>query len=76
MPLKLMISCHDMYFLIPTHRAMRGKNKATFLNKLKGVITTFCDMIKHECPEGELVAPKYVSYPSVCVYVLTKCTLL
>ncbi|XP_065920842.1 dedicator of cytokinesis protein 1-like isoform X2 [Dysidea avara] len=40
-------------------RAMRGKNKAAFLNKLKGVITTFCDMIKHECPEGELVAPKY-----------------
>lgn len=46
-------------------RAMRGKNKAAFLSKLKEVIATFCDMIKHECPEGELVAPKYVSCLSV-----------
>ena len=53
-------------------RALRGKNKSEFLTKLKGVVTTFCDMIRHECPEGELIAPKYVSGHQcmcVCVFV-------
>ena len=51
-------------------RALRGKNKSAFLTKLKGVVTTFCDMIRHECPEGELIAPKYVSvHLCVCVRV-------
>ena len=54
-------------------RALRGKNKSEFLTKLKGVVTTFCDMIRHECPEGELIAPKYVSGHQcmcVCLFVL------
>lgn len=50
-------------------RALRGKHKSAFLTKLKGVVTTFCDMIKHECPEGELVAPKYVSGSFTCYVV-------
>ena len=54
-------------------RALRGKNKTAFLTKLKDVLTTFCDMIKHECPEGELVAPKYVSslFLFVCIVGVT-----
>ena len=50
-------------------RALRGKHKTAFLTKLKDVLTTFCDMIKHECPEGELVAPKYVSKLFPCLFV-------
>lgn len=44
------------------YRATQGKGNEQFIHNLQDLLRTACSMMSKDCPEGELVAPKAVSY--------------
>lgn len=50
-------NCKSSMYII-SHRGSRGKGSEQFLTSLHELLMTICDMMKLECKENELIAPR------------------